>query len=79
MDWYPFATGEFVIDHLCGRSGDGSRWGVFEFKIRSSALRRLGLHPDQPTSRIVGPAQPPWWRADALRRMGCRHSVLSDA
>lgn len=72
MDWYPFAESELVIDHFCGRHKDGTPWGSFSFKIRPSALRRLGLHPDQPTSRIVGPAQPRWWRADALRRMGCR-------
>ncbi|MBE1463016.1 hypothetical protein [Kibdelosporangium phytohabitans] len=27
--------------------------------VRADALRRLGLHPDQPTSKIVGPS--PWW------------------
>lgn len=72
MDWYPFTESEFVVDHICSRGKDGTPRGWFTFKIRASALLRLGLHPEQPTSHIVGPSQPRWWRADALRRMGCR-------
>ncbi|WP_168211469.1 hypothetical protein [Actinosynnema sp. ALI-1.44] len=28
-------------------------------RVHEDALRRLGLHPDQPASKIVGPS--PWW------------------
>jgi hypothetical protein len=66
----PFPPGEVRIDLACGRREDGHWWGFFDIRITAEALRRLGLHPDQPTSRIVGPAQPGWWRADALRRLG---------
>jgi hypothetical protein len=69
----PFAPQDVRIDLACGRRADGHWHGSFMIRIAAAELRRLGLHPDQPASRIVGPSQPGWWRADALRRMGIRH------
>jgi hypothetical protein len=37
--------------------------------INADLLRGLGLHPDQPWSRITGPERPAWARAEALRHM----------
>jgi len=37
------------------RRPDGSIGGDIRILIRASALRRLGLHPDQPTSQISEP------------------------
>ncbi|WP_211240805.1 hypothetical protein [Hamadaea tsunoensis] len=57
---------------ICGRYPDGTPWGSLNIRIRAQALWKLGLHPDQPAARIVGPTPPAWWRADALRRRGIR-------
>ncbi|MEU9578199.1 hypothetical protein [Streptomyces chilikensis] len=38
-----------------------------EIHVRPDALRRLGLHPDQPAARVTGPAPPAWWHAEAER------------
>jgi len=50
-----------ILDQECRidlmRCVDGC-WIVIN--VRADALRRLGLHPSQPSSRIVGPA-PAWW------------------
>jgi hypothetical protein len=50
--------------HLaCGPPKPGDHWqGWVTITVRADALRRLGLHPDQPTSAIEGPAAPAWWR-----------------
>ncbi|MEY9891369.1 hypothetical protein ABIA35_005352 [Catenulispora sp. MAP12-49] len=37
--------------------------------ISADLLRPLGLHPDQPWSRVTGPERPAWARAEALRHM----------
>ena len=43
----PFADGDVRIDLHCGKDLDGHWHGWWSVKIRSAALRRLGLHPDQ--------------------------------
>jgi hypothetical protein len=40
---------------------------VAEIHVRPDALRRLGLHPDQPAARVTGPPPPAWWHAEAER------------
>jgi hypothetical protein len=67
MDWLPCAAADIRIDLLCSRRADGGPRGWIGIWIRSSTLSSLGLHPDQPTSRIGGRDQPDWWRAEALR------------
>jgi hypothetical protein len=68
IDWFPFTGDDIRIDVMCGRYADGRPRGWFRILIRPSALRPLGLHPDQPTSRIIGPTPPAWSRAEAMRR-----------
>lgn len=64
----PLADDEIRIDHMCGRDDTtGHWWGFIDVKADAGALRRLGLHPDQPTSRPVGPSPPAWWHAAAER------------
>jgi hypothetical protein len=59
-----------VIIHLtCGKRPDGHWFGMYSIEMRPELLRRLGLHPDQPWSRITGPERPGWARAEALRHM----------
>jgi hypothetical protein len=39
---------------MCGRDDETGRWWCsYHLEVRASALWRLGLHPDQPLSRIV--------------------------
>ncbi|MER7191211.1 hypothetical protein [Streptomyces flaveolus] len=38
-----------------------------EIRVRPDALRRLGLHPGRPTTRVTGPPSPAWWQAEAER------------
>lgn len=64
----PFAPDEVRIDLLCGVDGDGRRCGWYAVSVRAAALRRLGLHPDQPASEANGPSPPAWWHAEAERR-----------
>ncbi|RSM80687.1 hypothetical protein DMH04_29605 [Kibdelosporangium aridum] len=58
MDWFPFRDDEVRIDLMC-RPGPQGWEGQCVISVQADALRRLGLHPDQPTSRIVGSS--PWW------------------
>lgn len=51
----------------CGIGSDGRRHGWFGIRVHADALRRLGLHPDQPTARITGTSPPGWWHAAAER------------
>ncbi|GGV61313.1 hypothetical protein GCM10010277_66160 [Streptomyces longisporoflavus] len=64
----PFPPDEVYVDHMCGPGPDGHWRGSFVIHVRADALRPLGLHPDQPTSRAVGPSPPGWWHAAAERR-----------
>lgn len=45
----PFEPGEIIIGMICGRTQ-----GWYDIQVDATALRRLGLHPDQPTSTITG-------------------------
>ncbi|WP_327399877.1 hypothetical protein OG194_06455 [Streptomyces sp. NBC_01288] len=64
----PFAQAELRWGLACGIGPDGHWHGWFDVQVRADALRRLGLHPDQPTAEAVGPSPPGWWHADAERR-----------
>ncbi|WP_327267050.1 hypothetical protein OG444_37510 [Streptomyces sp. NBC_01232] len=68
MDWTPFAPDEIQIDLVCGIGPDGHWHGWFGIRVRADALRRLGLHPDQPTAGAIGASPPGWWHAAAERR-----------
>ncbi|MFB8088993.1 hypothetical protein [Streptomyces sp. NPDC055992] len=64
----PFAPDEIRFDLACGVGPDGHWHGWFDVHVRAEALRRLGLHPDQPASRVTGASPPPrWWHAAAER------------
>ncbi|MFD4636640.1 hypothetical protein ACFWN2_04950 [Lentzea sp. NPDC058436] len=43
---------------------------MIAISVRPDALRRLGLHPEQPSSQVTGDSPPAWWHAEAERR-GC--------
>ncbi|MGX9885263.1 hypothetical protein [Streptomyces sp. NPDC002276] len=64
----PFAQDELSWGLACGPGPDGHWHGWFDVRVRPDALRRLGLHPDQPTAELVGLSPPGWWHADAERR-----------
>jgi len=61
----PFGPDEVLINLTCGRGAGGHWWGWYSIRVRADRLRTLGLHPDQPTSRIVGPSPPALWHAEA--------------
>jgi hypothetical protein len=63
----PFQDDEVTIGLACGRDDDGRARGWYSVQVRAEALRHLGLHPDQPTSRVTGPSPPAWWHAAAER------------
>ncbi|MDX3232989.1 hypothetical protein [Streptomyces sp. ME19-01-6] len=63
----PFAPAEVRCDVMCGIGADGRRRGWIYVHVGPDALRRLGLHPDQPTAAVVGPSPPGWWHAAAER------------
>lgn len=59
IDWHPFEPDEVRIDLMRTAGTDGPEcWCVV--RVRPGALRRLGLHPDQPTARVDVPVR--WWR-----------------
>lgn len=51
----------------CGPGPDGHWHGTYRVQISAAALRRLGLHPDQPTAHITNTTTPPWWHYAAER------------
>lgn len=61
----PLRSDEVRFDLFCGRRADGHWHGDFVIYIHAEPLRRLGLHPDQPTSAVAGPSPPTWWHAAA--------------
>jgi len=69
IDWLPCGLEDIHINLYCGRRADGHWRGTFQIQMRADQLRHLGLHPDQPWSRITGPERPGWARAEALRHM----------
>ncbi|MEV4001256.1 hypothetical protein [Actinomadura sp. NPDC049753] len=63
----PFQNDDITIGLACGRDDDGRPRGWYSVQVRAEALRRLGLHPGQPTSRAAAPSPPAWWHAAAER------------
>jgi hypothetical protein len=63
----PFVPDEIRWSLACGKHPDGHWHGWFVVCIHADALRRLGLHPDQPTAIVTGPTPPRWWHAAAER------------
>ncbi|GAA3238762.1 hypothetical protein ACFO1B_10095 [Dactylosporangium siamense] len=63
----PFADDQVRVGLACGRDETGRAWGHVDLSVDAEVLRRLGLHPDQPTSRVTGPSPPAWWHAAAER------------
>ncbi|CAL9279136.1 MULTISPECIES: hypothetical protein [unclassified Streptomyces] len=63
----PFAPHEITVGLACGIGPDGHWHGWFDVRVHPDALRRLGLHPEQPTARVTGPSPPGWWHAAAER------------
>jgi hypothetical protein len=63
----PFHQDEICWSLTCGIGPDGHRHGWFDVRVHADALRRLGLHPDQPTAKVTGPSPPGWWHAAAER------------
>ncbi|MYW63198.1 hypothetical protein GTY65_03740 [Streptomyces sp. SID8379] len=66
----PFGQNEVRWDHACGIGPDGHWHGWFDVQVDGAALRRLGLHPTQPTAAVDGPSPPAWWHAAAERAAG---------
>jgi hypothetical protein len=66
----PFTSDEIYWELACGKLPDGHWRGWFGIRIHADALRRLGLHPNQPSATVSGPAPPLWWHAEA-ERSGC--------
>lgn len=64
----PFEPREIHWDLACGIGPDGHWHGWFTVHVDASALRRLGLHPSQPTSAPATPSPPGWWHAAAEHR-----------
>ncbi|MFI5529883.1 hypothetical protein ACIA8O_15215 [Kitasatospora sp. NPDC051853] len=57
----PFAAEDIRIDLMRCREPDGRVSCRSALSVRADALRRLGLHPDQPTSAAADPLPPAWW------------------
>ncbi|MEU6843435.1 hypothetical protein ABZ930_16335 [Streptomyces sp. NPDC046716] len=66
----PFASAELYGNLACGVGSDGHWHGWFDIRVDGAALRRLGLHPAQPTAVVRGPSPPGWWHAAAERAAG---------
>ncbi|MEU7568083.1 hypothetical protein RYQ63_15245 [Streptomyces fradiae] len=56
------------VDLSCGVGPDGHWHGWYAVRVHPGALRRLGLHPDQPGAGPLGVSPPGWWHAAAERR-----------
>jgi hypothetical protein len=63
----PFPPDDTLCHLSCGIGDDGHWHGWHRIQVKADALRRLGLHPDQPTSVVEGPSPPAWWHAAAER------------
>ncbi|WP_432832044.1 hypothetical protein [Dactylosporangium sp. CA-092794] len=63
----PFADEAVRLSLACGPDATGRWRGHVTLSVPAAALWRLGLHPGQPASRIVGPSPPAWWHAEAER------------
>ncbi|MGP3974022.1 hypothetical protein ACTWQF_08220 [Streptomyces sp. 8N114] len=63
----PFGPDDICWSLVCGAGPDGHWHGWIDVRVHPDALRHLGLHPDQPTSKITSPSPPGWWHAAAER------------
>jgi len=54
----PFEQDEIRWGLACGIGPDGHWHGWFDIRIQADVLRRLGLHPDQPTAKGLGDHRP---------------------
>ncbi|MFE2295088.1 hypothetical protein [Streptomyces sp. NPDC059452] len=63
----PFHADELRVDLACAPGADGHWRGWYGIHADADALRRLGLHPDQPTARVTAPSPPRWWHEAAER------------
>ncbi|WTE68133.1 hypothetical protein OH775_15875 [Streptomyces sp. NBC_01615] len=70
----PFVVDELRWDLACGPGADGRWRGWFTVYVSGDALRRMGLHPGQPTATVDGVSPPGWWHA-AGERYACRWPV----
>ncbi|MER6994414.1 hypothetical protein [Streptomyces sp. NPDC000410] len=68
----PFDGREIRFGLLCGAGADGRWRGWFRIEVGADALRRIGLHPDQPTARVRGGSPPRWWHAAGERYAALR-------
>jgi hypothetical protein len=68
----PLRDKDLRFDSYCCRDAAGLPFAYVSIRIRAESLRTLGLHPDQPTSSIVGPCPPSWWHA-----AGDRYALFS--
>jgi len=63
----PFADDEVRLDLACGPDAAGRWRGYFTVHVCGEALWGLGLHPDQPMSRLLAGPLPAWWHASVER------------
>lgn len=63
----PFAGDDVRFNLMCGPGADGRWRGSIGVRVEADALRRLGLHPSQPSSVVDGPSPPKWWHAAGER------------
>ncbi|SEE51404.1 hypothetical protein [Streptomyces sp. Ag109_O5-10] len=63
----PFAEDELRWGLACRRDTTGHWRGWMSVSVEAGALRRLGLHPEQPSSAVNAPSPPAWWHAAGLR------------
>jgi hypothetical protein len=68
----PFVESEIRFGLACGPGADGRWRGWFTVDVESEALRRLGLHPEQPGFLVRGPSPPGWWHAAGERYAAVR-------
>ncbi|MDF6042341.1 hypothetical protein LRD69_09235 [Streptomyces sp. JH14] len=59
----PFPLDDVCCDLACGPGPDGIWRGWITVRVRATALRPLGLHPDQPGSQPRAPSPPRRWHA----------------
>ncbi|GIJ46122.1 hypothetical protein Val02_30080 [Virgisporangium aliadipatigenens] len=63
----PFAELDVRIGLACGPDATGRWRGHYALHVAADALRKLGLHPDQPTAAVGDATPPAWWHAAAER------------
>lgn len=72
----PFEEHETRLGLACAPGPDGHWRGWHDVRVPADALRRLGLHPDQPTACVDGSSPPAWWHAAAERRARGRRAGI---